>query len=105
MRDFTAAVIAVFLLLVALSLAAALQAYRIRRIRARSAEKSKGRTVTAEIPSGTDLVLFSEDAARFYYGDRPIDKASVVSARLLVNGSVVASCVSSRYPNYPVWDH
>ena len=47
-----------------------LTAFRRRRIRARDSERALGRTVIAEIPADDDLRLFSEDAVRFYYGDR-----------------------------------
>ena len=53
---------------------------------ARDSERALGRDVIAEIPAGDDLVLFSEDAARFYYGDRSIDKDLIVAVRVLING-------------------
>jgi hypothetical protein len=34
--------------------------------------------------------LFSQDAVRFYYGERSIDKDLLVAARLLINGIPVA---------------
>ena len=96
MRDVLAAVIASVLLLVAASLATTLTAFRRRRQRARDSERALGRQLIAEIPSDDDLVLFSEDAKRFYYGERSIDKDLIVSARVLINGSPIAACVSSR---------
>ena len=98
MRDVFAAAAALALLLVAASLATTLQAYRRRRLRARDSERALGRTIIAEIPAGDGLVLFSEDAARFYYGERSIDSDLVVAVRVLINGSPIAACVSRRHP-------
>ena len=50
----------------------------------------------AEIPSDDDLVLFSEDAKRFYYGERSIDKDLIAAVRVLINGSPIAAYVSRR---------
>ena len=74
MRDLAAALVALLLLVAAASLATTLQMYRRRRRRMRDSERALGRTIVAEIPAGDDLVLFSEDAVRFYYGERSIDK-------------------------------
>ncbi len=98
MRDLFAAVAAIVLLVVAASLATTLQAFRRRRLRSRDSERALGRTVLAEIPFGEDLTLFSEDATRFYYGDRSIDKDLIVAARVLINGSPIAAYVSTRHP-------
>jgi len=98
MRDAFAAVVAVVLLLIAASLATALTAFRRRRRRARDAEQALGRTVLAEIPADDDLRLFCEDAARFYYGDRSVDKDVIVAVRVLINGSPIAAYVSRRHP-------
>ena len=96
MRDAFAAVLAVVLLLVAGSLATTLQGFRRRRQRARDSERALGRTLIAEIPAEDDLVLFSGDATRFYYGDRTVDKDLIVAARVLINGSPIAAYVSTR---------
>jgi hypothetical protein len=98
MRDLAAAVVALLLLVSAASLATTLQMYRRRRARLRDSERALGRTIVAEIPSGDDLVLFSEDASRFYYGDRSIDKDLIVAVRVLINGAPIAAYVSPRYP-------
>jgi hypothetical protein len=90
MRELFAALIALFLLFVALTLGAALQRYRLRRERARDADRARGREVIAELPAGTDLLLFSEDDRRFYYGEQPIEKDDISAVRLLVNGAVIA---------------
>jgi hypothetical protein len=98
MRDAFAAVAALVLLLVAGSLATTLQAFRRRRIRARDSERALGRVVIAEIPAEDDLVLFSEDEVRFYYGERSVDKDLIVAVRVLINGAPIASSVSKRHP-------
>ena len=98
MRDLFAAAAALALLVVAASLATTLQAYRRRRVRARDSERALGRTIIAEIPADDDLVLFSEDASRFYYGDRSIDKDLIVAVRVLINGAPIAAAVSRRHP-------
>ena len=97
MRDLIAGLVAVLLLLVAASLATTLGAYRRRRQRARDSERALGRTVIAELPTADDLVLVSEDEHRFYYGERAIDKDLIGAARLLINGSPIAACVSRRH--------
>jgi hypothetical protein len=98
MRDVLAALAALALLIIAASLATTLQGYRRRRLRARDSERALGRTVIAEIPVGDDLTLFSEDAARFYYGERSVDKDLIAAVRVLINGSPIAAYVSRRYP-------
>jgi hypothetical protein len=98
MRNFFAGVVALLLLVAAARLATTLQAYRRRRSRARDSERALGRTIIAEIPAGDDLVLFSEDASRFYYGEQSIDKDLIVAARVLINGAPIASYVSTRHP-------
>jgi translation elongation factor EF-4 len=98
MRDLFAAAAALALLVVAASLATTLQAYRRRRVRAQDSERALGRTIIAEIPADDDMVLFSEDAKRFYYADRSIDKDLIVAVRVLINGSPIAAYVSRRHP-------
>jgi len=85
-RDVFAGVIAAGLLFLAARLATTLQSYRRAQQRTREREEALGRTVIAEIPSEDNLLLFTEDAGRFYYGDRAIDKDQIVSAQLLING-------------------
>jgi hypothetical protein len=96
MRDAVAGVVALLLVLVAASLATTLKYVRQRRQRARDSERALGRTVIVEIPGEDDLVLFSEDAVRFYYGERSIDKDLIVSARLLINGNTIAEAASQE---------
>jgi len=98
MRDVFAAAVALVLLIVAASLGTTLTALRRRRLRARDAERALGRTVLAEIPADADLRLFSEDAARFYYGDASVDKDLIVAVRVLINGSPIAAYLSKRHP-------
>lgn len=97
MRDVAAAVVAFGLLFVALSLATTLHFYRRRRIRARTAEEERGRTIVAELPTDEQLVLFTEDAERFHYGERSIDKAAIAAVRVLINGSPIAAITSTRH--------
>jgi len=96
MRDLIAAGVAVLLLVAALSLATTLQMYRRRRQRARDSERALGRTIVAEIPSGDDLVLFTKDGKRFYYGERSIDIDLITAVRVLINGIPIAAVVSRR---------
>jgi hypothetical protein len=96
MRDVFAAVLAVVLLLVAASLGTTLHVLRKQRRRAREAERQLGHRIIAEIPSEDALTLFTEGDRRFHYGDRAIDKDSIAAARILINGAVIAACVSGR---------
>jgi hypothetical protein len=97
MRDLVAAIVAVVLLLVAASLATTLQIYQRRRQRARDSERALGRTIVAELPAAEELVLFSEDPKRFYYGDRSIDKDLIAAVRVLINGAPIAASLSRRH--------
>jgi hypothetical protein len=101
MRDVLAAVVAIVLLLAAASLATPLQTSRRRRERARDSERALGRRNIAEIPADPDLRLFSEDNARFYYGDVPIDKDLIVAVRVLINGAPIAAYVSQHHAADP----
>jgi hypothetical protein len=96
MRDLVAAFVALALIFVALSLSTTLHYVRRRRQRARGAEEQAGRTIVAEIPGEEDLLLFTEDRSRFYYGRESIDKAAIVAVRVLINGSPIAASVSRR---------
>jgi hypothetical protein len=98
MRDLIAGAFAVALLVVAASLATTLKMYRRRRQRSRDSEHALGRTLIAEIPAADDLILFSEDSKRFYYGDRSIDKDLIAAVRVFINGAPIAACVSRRSP-------
>ena len=96
MRDLVAGLVAIALLFVALRLVDSLQWMRRRRQRAVDSERALGRTVIAEIPAHDDLVLFTEDAVRFHYGERSIDKDLIVAVRVLINGAPIAAYVSTR---------
>jgi hypothetical protein len=97
-RDIVAALVAIGLVLFAASLATTLRVHRGRRQRARDSEGALGRTIIAELPTAEDLVLFSEDAVRFHYGERSIDKDLIAAARVLINGVPIAATLSSRHP-------
>ena len=96
MRDVFAGLVALLLLLVAASLATTLQHYRKRRQRARDSERALGRRIIAEIPTETDLLLFTDDAKRFYYGEHSIDKDLITAVRVLINGTPIATYVSRQ---------
>ena len=96
MSDAVAWIVAVLLLMVAASLATTLQVYRRRRQRARDSDRALGRRIVAELPTTEELVHFSEDEARFYYGERSIDKDLILAARVLINGSPIAAAESDR---------
>lgn len=97
MRDIVAALVAIGLVLVALSLATTLKVHRRRRQRTLESERALGRTILAELPTADDLILFSEDDVRFYYGDRPIDKDLIAAVRVLINGAPIAATLSTRH--------
>jgi hypothetical protein len=99
MRDLVAGLIAVALLVLALSLATTLHFFRRRRLHAREAERAMGRTVIAEIPAAEDLVLFSEDGEAFHYGTQIIAKDSIAAAHVLINGAPIAAVVSRTHKN------
>jgi hypothetical protein len=101
MRDAIAGVVALALLVVAASLATTLTFYQKRRQRMHDSERERGRTLIAEIPGEDNLVLFSEDATRFYYGDRPIDKSQITAVRVLINGAPIAAFMSARAAAHP----
>ena len=96
MRDLLAWIVALLLLAVAASLATTLRYYRKRRQRARDAERALGRRIIAELPTSEELVYFTEDEVRFYYGDTAIDKDLIAAARVLINGSPIAAAMSDR---------
>ena len=97
MRDVIAALMAVVLLFTAASLGTALHAYRKRRQAQRQREHERGRQIVAELPSGADMTLFSEDAECFSYGPVRVDKASIRAVRVLINGSPIAVYESRRF--------
>jgi hypothetical protein len=94
MRDFVAALIAIALVFFALRLATTLTRDRRKRGSERKAIAASGRTVLAEIPSDAGLRFFTEDAEAFHFGDRPIRKAAILAARVLINGAPIAVAAS-----------
>ena len=98
MRDLVAALVAAALVFAALGLATTLHAYRRRLQRKRASEQALGRQIIAEVPVGSELVLFSEDEDHFHYGEQPIPKERIAAVRVLINGSPIASAVSTRWP-------
>jgi hypothetical protein len=101
MRDAFAGIVAMALLVVAASLATTLTFYKRRRQRMHDAERDRGRMLVAEIPADDDLVLFSEDSTRFYFGDRSIDKDQITAVRVLINGTSIAAFMSKRAAAHP----
>ena len=99
MRDLVAAVVALALVLGALSLATTLTVYRKRRRRARASEQAQGRRIVAEIPGDDDLRLFTEDERQFHYGAASVDKDRIAAVRVLINGAPIAAYVSRRQAN------
>ena len=99
MRDIVATIVALALALVALGLLTTLRASRRRLARRRASERALGRTIIAELPTASELVLFSADGVRFYYGDRSIDQDLIRAVRVLINGSPIAAYVSARWPS------
>jgi hypothetical protein len=95
-RDLIAALVAIALVLGALSLATTLTVYRKRRRRTRDDEQAHGRRIIAEIPGDDDLRLFTEDGRQFHYGTQAVDKDRIVAVRVLINGAPIAAYVSKR---------
>jgi len=96
-RDLIAALVAVALLLGALSLATTLTLYRQRRRRTRDEQQQRGRRIVAEIPGEDDLRLFSEDDRQFHYGAQSVDKDRIAAVRVLINGAPIAAYVTKRF--------
>ena len=94
MRDLVAALVAAALIFTALSLLTTLHFYRKRHRAARDQMISRGRTIIAELPTDPELTLFTEDDERFYYGATPIAKRDIMTARVLINGSPIATFVA-----------
>ena len=97
-RDLLAALLAVALVVGALSLATTLTVYRKRQRRTRDNEEARGRRIVAEIPGEDDLRLFTEDDRQFHYGAASVGKDRISAVRVLINGSPIAAYVSTRSP-------
>ena len=109
MSDFVAWLAAFFLLFIALVLSTSLRRYRIKREEMISQETSRGRQIIAELPIGQGFVLFTEDSDHFYYGEQRMNKLSIQVARILINGSPIASYVVQGVPlpindQYPMFE-
>src|SRR5690606_5062161 len=91
------AFVALALLIMALSLATTLHFHRRRRTRARAQEEAQGRRIIAELPTGDRLVLFTEDADAFRYGEQKVAKQDIAAVRVLINGSPIAAVTSTRH--------
>jgi hypothetical protein len=78
---------------------------KLSREDARRAEETRGRRIVAELPStdGT-LGFFAADQAGFYWPAGEAARPAVLGARLLLNGSVIASASrpGARLPDPPV---
>jgi hypothetical protein len=96
-RDLVAALVALALIVGALSLATTLTMYRKRRRGRRDDEQARGHRIIAEIPNDDDLRLFTEDAHAFYYGAQAIQKDRIAAVRVLINGAPIAAYVSRRH--------
>jgi hypothetical protein len=96
-RDLIAALVAIALVLGALSLATTLTVFRKRRRRTRDAERAQGRRIIAEIPADDDLRLFTEDERQFHYGTQAVDKDRIAAVRVLINGAPIAAYVAKRF--------
>lgn len=101
MRDLVAALVALVLIFVALSLLTTLHVYRRRHRHAREEEAARGRTIIVELPTDPELTLFTEDPDFFYYGATPIGKRDIMAVRVLINGAPIAAVVSPAWREAP----
>lgn len=96
-RDVVFAVLALFLLFVALGLATSLTGARRRRQRQQQEIAARGQVVLAELPTGEGITFFTTDDEAFHYGGRRIAKDSIQAARVLINGAPIAASVAPGY--------
>lgn len=101
MRDLVAVFVVFILVAFALSMATSLQWYKRGHSKLRRAISESGRSVVAEIPGDRGLEFFTEDAAAFHWADLTIPKNDIRSARILISGAPISTCVSSRFPGAP----
>jgi len=99
MRDLIAGLIALGLFLFALGLASTLRFHRRDRERERRDLLAVGRTVLAEIPTRDGLELFLANMDHFHWGQTSIPMDNIRLARVLINGSPLASYSARRYPS------
>jgi hypothetical protein len=102
MRDLVAVFVVFILVAFALSMATSLQWYKRGHSKLRRAISESGRSVVAEIPGDRGLEFFTEeDASAFHWADRTIPKNDIRSARILISGAPISTCVSRRFPGSP----
>jgi hypothetical protein len=87
-----------------LRLALGLRWVKLSREAARRAEEERGRRVVAELPlpSG-EVVLLLEDDRAIWWGAVTATKDTILGARLVMNGGILAECVRPPFaPPAPV---
>ncbi len=97
MRNFVAIVVAIGLVVFALSMATSLQWYRRNHARRRRDIEHRGQTIVTEIPSSDGLQFFTEDAEAFYWSDHRIPKTEIRSTRILISGAPITARVARRF--------
>jgi hypothetical protein len=63
---------------------------KLSREEQRRALEVRGHRVVAELPLEEGVVFFTEEPAAFAWGEARVEKQSLVGARLVLNGAVVA---------------
>ena len=92
-----AAILLAAFLLWLLRLALGLRWAKVSREAARRAEQERGRRVVAELPlSSGEIVLLLEDDDTFRWDAVFVTKDTILGARMLMNGGILAEC--SRPP-------
>ena len=99
MRDFVAAIAAMILFAVALSLATSLQRYRSGHARLRRQIRSRGQSIVAEIPNDNGLAFFTVDDNAFHWAGQNIQKTSLMSVQVLINGAPISTSRSRSFKN------
>ncbi len=97
MQELIAAAAAILLLVTAASLGTALHGFRKRRRAQLAHELEHGRQIVAEVPSGTEMTLFSEADETFSYGATTLDKGRITAARVLINGTPITAYESRQF--------
>lgn len=97
MRDLIAGLIALALFLFALGLVSTLRHHSRSRDRERRDLLASGRIPIAEIPASDGLRLFLADDLHYYWGTATVTKSAVRLARVMINGSPLASYAARRY--------
>ena len=97
MQEFIAAAAAILLLVTAASLGTSLHGFRKRRRAQLAHEQEHGRQIVAEVPSGTEMILFSEAADTFSNGAAALDKRCITAVRVLINGTPITAYESREF--------